>query len=71
MNLNHHKFMDADTLQVLAAAFTGLGATLVVIDWILKTAIAVTTLWYLVLKIRRLKNNPKPNKEQEDEYPVE
>lgn len=45
--------MDEETGKVLLAAIGGLGLTITILDWILRTAIAVLTLWYLWIRIRR------------------
>lgn len=57
--------MDADTGKVVLAAVAGIGGAAVLLDWILKTAISILTLWYLWRKIHPRKKN-KSNESEDD-----
>ena len=46
--------MNLDDLKVLAASASGLGTWLLEIDILLKVAISLATLLYIVLKIQQL-----------------
>lgn len=67
MNLNFKSLMDGETGRTLLAAIGGLGATAVAIDWLLRTIIAILTVWYLWVKIHRPKNHPHADPDDEDE----
>ena len=50
------KFVDLDTLRVMAASSAGLTNWLLEIDIIMKCAISVASLVYIVLKCRQILN---------------
>lgn len=51
------RMFDLNDLKVLFASGTGLGNWLMEIDLILKVGISVSSLVYIILKIRELLNN--------------
>ena len=56
MNMRCQAMINLDDIKVAAASVTGIGNWMLQIDVILKVAISVATLFYIVLKIREQLN---------------
>lgn len=56
------RMLTLDDVKVLAASGSGLGSWLTELDVILKIAISVATLCYIILKCKTLLNENKENK---------
>jgi len=54
--------LNLDDVKVLASSTAGLGSWLTELDVILKIAISVATLVYIILKCKQLLNESKENK---------
>ena len=56
------RMLNLDDVKVLASSTAGLGSWLTELDVILKIAISVATLVYIILKCKQLLNESKENK---------
>lgn len=56
------RMLNLDDVKVLMASGSGLGSWLTELDVILKIAISIATLVYIILKCKQLLNESKENK---------